>query len=483
MAISEAARIKEQLKHPIVDADGHWIEPRPILLEFLRDVAGPTVTDKYLKLQQLEKWTGATPEVRMAKRLRRNQPWIGNAAGAPSDTLTRATCMLPALMRERMEELGIDFMVVYTTMGLSLHHIGDEDVRRGIIRAYNAMTAEFYAPHRAVFAPAAIVPTITPAEAIDEAEHAARELGFKVIMVRTAVPRPLRSAVDGPWDTIFEDCTRRMPYYVDTLGLDNDQDWDPFWQRCIELGLAVTVHGGAHEWPDRKAVNNFVYNHTGHFAQANHAATKGMFLGGVTHRFPKLNVAFLEGGAGYAMNLLQDLVGHWEKLNLEAIERNLCPQQLDAERLRQYLLEYGGERIRSRLDAVMASINTTGTMDEAVDDFAALDVHSKEELIALFTRSFFFGCEADDPLTAWAFDRRMGARLNAVFSSDISHFDVPDITAVVPEAYELVEHGLIDEADFRDFTFANAVRLHGGANPDFFKGTTVERQAAEVLAA
>jgi len=56
------------------------------------------------------------------------------------------------------------------------------------------------------------------------------------------------------------------------------------------------------------------------------------------------------------------------------------------------------------------------------------------------------------------------------------------MTEVVPEAYELVEHGLLDETDFRDFVFENAVRLWGQLNPDFFKGTVVEKQAAEVLA-
>ena len=74
------------------------------------------------------------------------------------------------------------------------------------------------------------------------------------------------------------------------------------------------------------------------------------------------------------------------------------------------------------------------------------------------------------------------ARLSAFFSSDIGHFDVPDMREVVPEAYELVEHGLLDGDDFRDFMFANAVRFWGEVNPDFFKGTVVERQAAEVLA-
>jgi hypothetical protein len=75
----------------------------------------------------------------------------------------------------------------------------------------------------------------------------------------------------------------------------------------------------------------------------------------------------------------------------------------------------------------------------------------------------------------------MGARLNAIFSSDIGHFDVPDMAAVVPEAYELVEDGLIDDTDFRDFMFANPVRFWGEVNPDFFKGTAVEKHAAEVL--
>ena len=59
----------------------------------------------------------------------------------------------------------------------------------------------------------------------------------------------------------------------------------------------------------------------------------------------------------------------------------------------------------------------------------------------------------------------------------------PDDTGeVVPEAYALVEHGLLSEDDFRDLIFENAVRFWGEVNPDFFKGTVVEKQAAEVLA-
>jgi hypothetical protein len=87
-------------------------------------------------------------------------------------------------------------------------------------------------------------------------------------------------------------------------------------------------------------------------------------------------------------------------------------------------------------------------------------------------------------VNAWAFNPRanpLGARLNAMLGSDVGHFDVPDMTGVIPEAWELVDDGLIDARDFRDFTFANAVRFWGSANPRFFRGAAVE--SAAVLAA
>jgi hypothetical protein len=68
-----------------------------------------------------------------------------------------------------------------------------------------------------------------------------------------------------------------------------------------------------------------------------------------------------------------------------------------------------------------------------------------------------------------------------VFSSDFTHFDVPDFREVIPEAYELVEDGFVTEQDFREFTFANAARLHTRNNPSFFRGTVVEQAVADEL--
>jgi hypothetical protein len=106
-------------------------------------------------------------------------------------------------------------------------------------------------------------------------------------------------------------------------------------------------------------------------------------------------------------------------------------------------------------------------------------VERKEDIHPRFARPFFFGCEADDPSNAWAL--RGPVRLQAMFGSDIGHWDVPDMAEVLEEAWELVEHGLMDQADFRDFVFTHPARLHAGMNPDFFKGTVVEAAVARLL--
>ena len=87
-------------------------------------------------------------------------------------------------------------------------------------------------------------------------------------------------------------------------------------------------------------------------------------------------------------------------------------------------------------------------------------------------------------MTALAFDtdrNPLGARLRAIFASDIGHWDVPDIREVLPEAWELVEDGHVTEDDFRALTFENPVSLWAPSKPAFFAGTTVEDAVATAL--
>jgi hypothetical protein len=63
----------------------------------------------------------------------------------------------------------------------------------------------------------------------------------------------------------------------------------------------------------------------------------------------------------------------------------------------------------------------------------------------------------------------------------MSHWDVPDMTEPVEEAFELVDDGVIGAREFEELMFLNPVRLHGEMNPSFFAGTIVEAQAASIL--
>ena len=163
------------------------------------------------------------------------------------------------------------------------------------------------------------------------------------------------------------------------------------------------------------------------------------------------------------------------------------PDKLDRAKLLSLVEKYGYSDIAAALrergglpDPEQAYL--TGGI-ENVDDFSACKITRKEDWVDLYAKPYYFGCEADDRMNATAFGRNnpLGSKLNAIFSSDIGHFDVPDMLSPVPEAYELVEDELITTDDFRDFTFANAVRLWGTQNPRFFEGTVVAGAAAEVL--
>ena len=63
--------------------------------------------------------------------------------------------------------------------------------------------------------------------------------------------------------------------------------------------------------------------------------------------------------------------------------------------------------------------------------------------------------------------------MRPILGSDISHWDVPDMTEPVAEAYELVERGVITDGDFRDLTFVNPVRLHATRQSRLLRGNRV----------
>src|SRR5687767_2533115 len=177
---TEARKLHDRLSHPIIDADGHWIEYGPVMREEFRRIGGGAAVEAFaLASERVPNALKMTVAERSRRRVGQESFW-----SSPSENvLDRATAMLPRLMYERLDDLGIDFSVVYPTAGLSFHRMQDTRQRRAICRAYNVFTADQFRGLADRVIPAAIIPMYTPDEAIEELELAVTQLGYKVVMV------------------------------------------------------------------------------------------------------------------------------------------------------------------------------------------------------------------------------------------------------------------------------------------------------------
>ncbi|MGB0576499.1 MAG: amidohydrolase family protein [Alphaproteobacteria bacterium] len=465
---TSGADIRAKLNHPVVDSDGHMIECTFAILDFVKQVGGADIANRYEKYL---KGTSSAPG--------RRAVWVGNSGPASID---RATAMLPKLYMERLDEAGIDFGVCYGTQALGVLRIADDELRPVVYRAMNTMYADMFKGLEYRLTPAAVIPIHKPEETIAELEFVVKELGLKAIVMNTQIQVPHPEVVKNAPELAEYSMATTSP------AIDQGDKYDPVWAKCVELGVAPTCHnstrgrGTLHGSP-----SNYVYNSLGSFGKGSEYFCRSILMGGVASRFPTLKFAFLEGGAAWASNLYNSLFEYWEKRNVRALAQNLDPAQLDVDLLVEKFEKYGNEYLtpeRIRADPDHPASSRLPVPPEDVDDFTPAGITKPGQIRDIFANNFYFGCEADDSLNGLAFDTKYnhyGIKLKAILGSDIGHWDVPDMTKVMVEAYEMVDEGFMTDDDFRDFSFGNIVDMHCGMNPNFFKGTIVEDTAAAYM--
>jgi predicted TIM-barrel fold metal-dependent hydrolase len=473
--MSSSAEVRRRLSHPVIDIDGHMVEHLPTLAPYIEEEG---LSLDHPALRRLlppaggtdKSWHDQTPQERAATRTPRG-PWWGSPA---RQTIDLATALFPALLYERLDEFGFDFGVVYPSIGLVFLHTPDERYRRGMCRALNRANARTFAPLADRLTPVAAIPMHTPEEAMAELDHAVTDLGFKAVVCAGYVQRPFAGLADKDPDV------SDYAFWLDQFGIDSAYDYDPVWAKAQELGVSVAFHSGFIGMTPYRSISSYVANHISMLAEGQQSLAKSLFLGGVTRRFPQMNFGFLEGGVAWAAALYCDIIGHWEKRNLGALRRHLDPALIDRQLMGQMIQRFAPDapRISGGLTQRAAE------PEDMLDEFAACAITRAEDIKTLFADPFFFGCEADDPLTSMAFNTKVnpfGVELNAMMGSDIAHWDVPDMAEVLEEAWEMVDHEWIDESAFEKFTFTNPVRFYTDTNPAFFKGTAVETAVADFL--
>jgi hypothetical protein len=152
---ADVARTRQRIEHPVVDADGHLLEFLPLVFDFVREEAGEGVRDRLLRFNR--------------ERFRNAEGFVPVRVfhGLPAEnTLDRMTVTLPRLLYERLDEIGIDFSLLYPSFALTLLAHPDDEVRQAGARALNRYYAEVFDGFRDRLEPVAVIPTFTPDEAI-----------------------------------------------------------------------------------------------------------------------------------------------------------------------------------------------------------------------------------------------------------------------------------------------------------------------------
>ncbi len=477
--LSKSAAVRARLTHPIIDSDGHQMEAGLILADYLKQVGGPSMAERYRKLTVdtlSSDWRSMTPAERQAQRAIRPTWWAVPAR----NTRDLATAIFPRLFHARMEELGLDLSVVYPTLGLVVLQIDDAELRTALCRALNLMKRDMFDGLSDRLIPVATIPMHTPEEAVAELDYAVGELKLRAIMMASYVKRPVEAAVR------ISPEAARYSYWMDTFGLDSQYDYDPVWAKCVELGVMPTFHSLGYGWGSRATPSSYLHNHLGNFASSADAICRSLFLGGVPKRFPQLKFAFMEGGVAWARNLYCDLLSHWAKRNSVALE-NYNPALANSTEFLDLAKRWGGDFAAGRAAEILAgqqSVSQRGDDPLIHDEWVPSEITGPADISDIFTRQFYFGCEGDDPLNTLATDERgdsFGPRLRTLYGSDLGHWDVPEMTEAAEEAYELVEQGQLAPEAFRAMVFDNAVEFWTCGNRDFFKGTTIETAANALL--
>src|SRR5579875_3411861 len=97
------AEVRARLDHPVIDADAHIVESTELVDEYVREIGGPDV---------FERWSKRPPRYGPTKMI-----WWGSPSG--KYTADRAMSLLPKYFAERMGECGIDFAHLLTTIGIA----------------------------------------------------------------------------------------------------------------------------------------------------------------------------------------------------------------------------------------------------------------------------------------------------------------------------------------------------------------------------
>lgn len=178
-----------------------------------------------------------------------------------------------------LDDVGIESTVLYPTRGLAYGKIVSLDYAVTACRAYNDWLHETYVKFDPRFRGMAIIPMQDPEEAAKELCRAVEELGLLGAMLPSnGLAQPLGA-----------------------------KTYWPVYAEADRLGCCLAVHGGAHDRFGMDHMNMYVPVHALGHPWGLTINCANILYNGIFDRFPRVRMAFLEGGVAWLLLLLERL--------------------------------------------------------------------------------------------------------------------------------------------------------------------------------
>jgi predicted TIM-barrel fold metal-dependent hydrolase len=298
-----------------IDADGHYLEPPHSLPDYIDPAFRQRAPHIAKKADGKEYWAGSgwwehNPKLGFAGGQPRRATAVSGLAGvgtwkqgtnlaAIGDlnyTQANPASFDPTARLRVMEKERIDACVLYPTM--NLQWIEDVPFHHALNRALNDWQADYVKGGKGRLYGVVNIGAVHDAKwARDEVRRCVRKHGFKALFIR-----PAHAVASARWWSDF---------------------YDPVWQACQELDIAVAfhpfsgdmMHGSARYFDTigPSMPQQFAAGPINNPVDAMHTLT-GLIAGGKLAQYPALRVAFLEAGGGWLVTLLERLDHRYENL-------------------------------------------------------------------------------------------------------------------------------------------------------------------------
>lgn len=265
--------------HLVVDVDGHVFEPDELWAEYLpeqyherrpRLVLDDRGTTRYL-LEGHMIPPGTGPGA-----------WVPE--GIREASAQREGAVDPRARLADMDVDGIDVTVLYGAASLGFYALQDHELTLACCRAYNDWLHDYCATDPARLKGTPALPLASIEDACAEARRAVTDLGFVSLTVPCAVGR---TNMDDP-------------------------SFETLYSLAEELDVPLGFHAGGGRFAHRRFVDSYAQLHAFEFPANIMFAVTTVVCGGVLQRHPRLRVAMLEAGVGWAPYYFERLDEHYE---------------------------------------------------------------------------------------------------------------------------------------------------------------------------